>query len=247
MKVLTILLLLPTLPVSAASPYVRGGVAIEQSGDTTIADRDCASANPPALFGCGNGADGRTLGAHGDFGTVEAFDVAIGASLGDHVRVELALTNRDLDLGASANFTGVRGAQPVRAKGSSRALLLNGFWTCDNGADIQPFVFAGAGIARNEIDDVRYAFPSIAANAVTITQGGSSTGLAWNAGAGVSMRMASSLFVDVALRYTDLRDIETDAGDATIVRPARTIVLGIDGARANADTLGVAITLRWSR
>ncbi|HEX7809405.1 MAG TPA: hypothetical protein VF608_11785, partial [Thermoanaerobaculia bacterium] len=66
MKVLTVLLLLSTLPVSAASPYVRGGVAIEQSGDTTLSDRDCASTNPPALFGCG-------IDARGGFGTVEAF------------------------------------------------------------------------------------------------------------------------------------------------------------------------------
>ncbi|MGN6184373.1 MAG: outer membrane protein [Thermoanaerobaculia bacterium] len=245
MKPLLPILLLMTLPLSAASIFVRGGAAVEQSGDTTIVDRDCTSTNPPALFGCGAGVDGRSLAARGDFGSVHAFDAAIGMQL-DRARVEVAFTHRDLDLAASANFTGVRGAQPVRASGSSRALMINGYWTfCDD--DIQPFVFAGAGLARNELGRLTYGFPSIAANAATITRGGQSQGLAWNAGAGVSMRIATSLFVDVSLRYTSLGDLETDAGEAQIIRPARTIVLPIDGTRATAETAGVAIQLRWVR
>jgi opacity protein-like surface antigen len=242
-----VLLFFVAAPAFSASIYVRGGVAIEQSAEVTVSDRGCASTNPPALFGCGSGVDGRALGARGDYGSVHAFDLAIGTSFGEHARVELALTDRDLDLDAHANFTGVRGAQPVRADGASRALLLNGVWAFRERSDVQPFAFAGAGIARNELDDVRYAFPSIAPNAVTITRGGASTGVAWNAGAGVSMRMSRSFFVDVALRYADLGEVETDAGEATIIRPTRTLVLDIDGTRADAKTLGVAITLRWMR
>jgi opacity protein-like surface antigen len=242
-----VILFFIAIPAWSASIYVRGGVAIEQSGNTTVTDRDCTNTNPPALFGCGTGVDGRTLGARGDSGSVHAFDVAIGTLLGDHARMELALTNRDLDLQAHANFTGVNGPQPVRAEGTSRALLLNGVWAFSERSDVQPFVFAGAGVARNELDDVRYSFPSIAPSAVTITRGGSATGMAWNAGAGVSMRMSRSLFVDVAIRYSDLGDVETDAGEATIIRPTRTLVLDIDGTHADAKTLGVAITLRWTR
>lgn len=242
MKSLTILLVLLSIPAavsaSAATMTLRGGVAVEQSGETTIVDRDCTSTAPPALFGCG-------IDARGNFGSVHAFDLAVGTSL-ERARIELAFTHRDLDLAASANFTGVRGAQPVRAEGASRALMVNGYWTFHDG-DIQPFVFAGAGIARNELEAVTYAFPSIGANAVTITRGGSSQGFAWNAGAGISMRMSESLFVDVALRYTDLGDLETDAGPAQIIRPTRTLLLDIDGTRATAETAGVAITLRWVR
>jgi opacity protein-like surface antigen len=239
MKALILTFVLLTTPLSAASVFVRGGVSLEQSGDTAIVDRDCASTSPPALFGCG-------IDARGDFGSIEGAEIAGGASFG-RARVELAFTQRDLDLAASANFTGVRGAQPVRADGTSRALMLNGVWTLAEREGVQPFVFAGAGIARNELDAVTYAFPSIGANAVTITQGGTSEGLAWNAGAGVSLRMSQSLVVDVALRYTDLGDAETDAGQAQIIRPTRTLLLDIDGTRATAEAAGVAITLRWVR
>ncbi|HEX2834813.1 MAG TPA: outer membrane beta-barrel protein [Thermoanaerobaculia bacterium] len=243
MKSLTILLLLLSIPVLslpafAATLTLRGGVAVEQSGDTTVADRDCTSTAPPALFGCG-------IDARGDLGSVHAFDLAVGTS-SPRARIELAFTHRDLALAASANFTGVRGPQPVRADGTSRALMVNGYWSCPHG-DLQPFVFAGAGLARNELEAVTYGFPSIGANAVTITRGGASQGFAWNAGAGVSLRMSESLFVDVALRYTDLGDFETDAGPAQIIRPTRTLLLDIDGTRATAETAGVAITLRWVR
>ncbi len=242
-----VLLFCAAVPASAASLYVRGGVAIEQSDDTTLVDRDCASTTPPALFGCVDGADGRPLAARGDYGTVQGWELAFGTTLGARARLEAAWTSRDLDLGAGANFTGVHGPQPVRAEGRSQALLFNGVWTFQERADVQPFVLAGVGVARNALDPVVYSFPSIGAGSVTITQGGTSTGLAWNAGAGVSMRMSSSLFIDVALRYTDLGEVGTDAGDATIVRPTRTLVLAIDGTRGDAETLGVSIGVRWKR
>jgi len=245
MKVIPVILLsFLTLPVFAATPFVRVAVGVEQSGDATLVDRDCTNTNPPALFGCGAGVDGRSLAARGDFGTVHPLEIAAGAAFG-RARVELAFAHRDLDFGAVANFTGVRGAQPVDADGKSRALMLNGYWTLCDHDDVQPFVFAGAGVARNELDRVHYAFPSIDANAATITRGGRHTGIAWNAGAGVALRLSERMFVDVALRYTRLGDIETEAGEATIIRPTRTLILNIDGTRGDVDAVGVVFGIRF--
>lgn len=247
MRAIALCAIVLTTPLSAADLYVRGGISLEQSGPTTILDRDCTSTAPPALFGCGNGIDGLPLAARGDFGSVEGVDVALGTTLGDRARAELAFTSRELHLDAFANFIGVRGVQSVRAGGGSDAVMANVFWTAAERHDVQPFVFAGAGAARNTLDRVHYAFPSIDANAVTITRGGSHTGFAWNAGAGASFRVSRSLAVDVMLRYTDAGDVETDAGEAAIVRPNRTLSIAIDGTRGDLELFGLVVGVRWLR
>jgi opacity protein-like surface antigen len=240
------LLVLASFSALGGPIHVRAGGLLEQSDDVVVADRNCANTVPPALFGCGTGSDGRALAARGDLGNVAGIELGVGTTIGERLRLELNWTARDLDLAAQANFTGVTGVQPVHAEGRSQALLLNAAWLFRERDDVQPFVVAGAGIARNELEQVHYTFPTIGANAATIIQGGSTTGLAWNVGAGVSMRMTDTLFFDLSLRYTDLGDLETEAGDATIVRPTRTLTIPIDGTAATARMLGVSAGVRKS-
>ena len=59
-------------------PYLRGLVGYDWSRDANFEDADCASTSPAALFGCGEGEDGDTLGAYGDFGASPLFEVAAG-------------------------------------------------------------------------------------------------------------------------------------------------------------------------
>lgn len=242
------LVLATSAPVlGAPRVYVRAAAAYEAAGDTTVEDLDCASTDPPALFGCVSGADGRALGARGDFGESAAFEIAGGVELGRRTRLELALAGRpDLDLDAEANFLGVEGEQPVRADAESLSALL--LVTLDLGRRdwrLQPFVAAGAGLARNEIDEVTYAFPGLGPQAVTVVRGGEHDDFAWTAAAGASYRLAESAFLELAVRYTDLGEVRTDAGEATIVRSRGPVTLDVAGTRADLETTGVTLGLRY--
>lgn len=233
--------------VAAPGLYVRGALGYEESGGTTVRDLDCARTMPPALFGCSLGPDGRPIGARGDFGESEALELAVGVELGRRARVEIALASRPgLELDAEANFLGVGAEQPVRAEAESLAAFA--IVAVDLGRQewrLQPFVAAGAGAARNEVDEVSFSFPGISPDAVTVIQGGDHADFAWTAAAGLSYRLTESTSLELAARYTDLGEIRTDAGEATIVRPRGTFTLDIAGTHADLETLGVGLSLRY--
>lgn len=224
----------------AAPPvYVRAGVGLDRTRDTVLRDRDCGSTQPPALFGCG-------FDARGDFGRTPAFELAIGA--GTRTRVELALAHRELDLDATSNFTGVPGDQHVRADGRSISAMLSGAVDLAPGTwRLRPFVTAGAGVARNSTSDVVYSFPGIAPEAVTITRGGTHTAFAWNAGVGAAFTLTDTLALDLTFRQVDLGTLRSPRGTATIIRPNRTLELEIDETRAEVETRGIMLSLRWTR
>lgn len=246
-----VLLALPgavaTPALAASGAYVRGALGYEESGSTTVADLDCTSTAPPALFGCVQGGDGRPIGARGDFGEGAAVDLALGLEVGRRTRIELALTSRPgLELEAEANFLGVAGEQPVHAGAESlAAMLVVALDLGRPGWRLQPFVAGGAGAARNEADDVTYAFPGIAPDAVTVVQGGDHSDFAWAAAAGASFRLTAAASLELAYRYADLGEVRTDAGEATIVRSRGTFRLEVAATRAELDTAGVTVGLRY--
>ena len=43
---------------AAADWYLRAGIGLDRAGKTVFTDRDCSSASPAALYGCGTGGDG---------------------------------------------------------------------------------------------------------------------------------------------------------------------------------------------
>lgn len=244
----SLVLVLSALDASAElAPYVRFAAGVEWSDDTVVRDRDCSSTTPPALFGCVEGNDGRAIGARGDFGRTPVWELGAGLELTPRLRAEIAVARRDaLELDAEANFVGVNGSQPVSADASSQsAMIAVAYDLADPALRVRPVVSVGAGLSRNEMGRATYAFPGIAPDAVTILAGGSDTAFAWTASTGVAIDLSSTLTLDVALRYSDLGEITTEHGEATIVRPNRTLTLDIAGVRAPLDTLGVVMALRW--
>lgn len=240
-----IALLMFALPLSAQLS-VRAGLGLDSTRATTITDRDCSSANPPALFGCVDGNDGERLAARGDFGNANVFELGAAYDLDPNTRIELMLARRNgLELEARANFPNVTGEQPVSADARSTAAFLTGTRLFGSSPDVRPFVTAGAGGSRNTIDAMTFAFPGIASDAVTVIHGGSHTSFAYLLGAGLSVSMSRRVDVDVALRYTNLGDAVTDSGPATIVRPRGTTVIDIAGVSGDLETLGVAVSLRY--
>jgi opacity protein-like surface antigen len=224
---------------AAAQPYVRAGAAFERGGDSTMRDVRCRNSQPPALFGCG-------FRAQGELGRGVGPELAVGLEVSSRSRFEVALSRRAFDLEASSNFTGVTGPQPVTSDVRSIALMVQGAVDLAPASwRVRPFVTAGAGLARNALDEVVFAFPSIGPEAVTITPGGTYTDLATTAGAGVSVPISASFTFDLAYRWADLGDARTDVGAATIIRPTRELTIDIDATRADLQTSGVSLSLRW--
>lgn len=140
------------------------------------------------------------------------------------------------------------GEQPVRADLRSTSVMINASLELAPRAwRLRPFVTAGAGAARNSTDAVVYAFPGIGENAATITPRGAHTNLAWNAGLGATLDLTPSLALDLAIRHTDLGEMRSPRGTATIIRPTRTLEIDIDETRADLATRGITLSLRWTR
>ena len=239
-----------TVQAQGTGPYLRGGIGGEWSRATHLRDIDCARTRPPALFGCGRGIDGRALGARGDFGASPAFDLGIGYRLGPAFRAEALLTYRPgLALGARANFLATPGPQPVSADLESLSALAVGYVDLvglgvPKLGPVEPYIGAGIGLARHDIGRVAFAFPGLGATAATVIRGGGSTRFAYLLTAGGAMRLTDRLVLDVAYRYSDLGEVRTAAGPATITRTSFRRVLDIAGTEAEMAAHGVTAGLR---
>jgi opacity protein-like surface antigen len=239
-----VLLCASALPLFGQS-YIRAGFGLERSGDVTFRDVDCSSTEPPALFGCAQGIDGRSFGARGDLQSSSTFEVAYGRERGP-LRAELVVTGRPgFSTDADANFTGVTGAQPVYADvRATTAMLAAAYDLGPREWRVRPFLRAGAGASHNAIGSITFAFPGIAPDAVTILRGGTETDFAWTAGAGLAFDLAGGLTVDITAHATNLGAIRTVHGNATIVRPTRRFELDIAPVETELKTRGVTVTVR---
>lgn len=260
-RILAAGLLLAALPAvglgeaRAASPgsFFRFGYGVDVSRDVDFADRDCAATAPPALFGCGEGGDGRALGARGELDRAALLDVGVGWD-GGLWRLELLASRRTpRDYAGAANFLAVDPAQqPVAARVDGTSLLLQG--TLDlaalgghDAARWRPYLTLAAGVARNTVDAMHYDFPTLGAAATTRVPDGRWEGFAAAAGAGVS-RAFGRFALDLGWRYADLGEIATARGTATIVRASRPQPLRLEIAPTRADWRGHEFTasVRWS-
>ena len=105
-----------------ASFYGRLGLGFDWPEGSRYRDANCNSTEPPALFGCGDGADGRQLGAYGDFDPTAVLDAGLGYRVNDWLRAEALLSWRPtMDFHGQSNFLGAGSNQPVSGSVSSVA------------------------------------------------------------------------------------------------------------------------------
>ena len=227
-------------------PYVRMGVGLQWPDFDVLQDQNCAGSDPLALFGCGQGDDGRGLGAYGEFETGAVVDAAIGYRWTTWLRTEALMHwSPHLELNAQSNFLGAGTNQPVTATGYALAGFGVIYVDGPSLASMRPYVGAGLGASRTQLGDVTYRFPGISQNSFTRARGGSASSLAYLLTAGVSLPLSERLDLDLAYRWTDLGTVKTRAGTARIQRPNRKLNLEVGGTDLDLKSQSVLASLRW--
>ena len=234
-----------------SSTFLRFGLGLSFFEDTKFHDGDCSSTEPFALFGCGQGPDGRSRGARGEFDRSMMLEAAIGRRLGSRLDVELAVSYRpELDFSGQSNFTGIAlGTAPVFADAWNASLMTNlrlhwENWLTLKKIDYRPFISGGVGLAVNHIGSVEYQFNEIERNDRRFTQSGTQTDLAWSLGSGVEFGLSDGWGLQLAYRYVDLGEVVTDSGDFLMTRDDRAdIVLQVEETKASLTSHEVMISL----
>ena len=234
----------------AGDYYLRGGIGLDRPGKTVFTDLDCASTTPVALYGCETGGDGARLRSEGDFGTVPAVELGLGYTAGA-ARFELLAEYRPrFTFEGRANFLAPERRQEVAADLSSVSGMLAGFVDLTGlglpqPGPFAPFVGAGIGIAHTRIGKTAMTFPAT----TTVVPGGSRTGLAWMATAGVAAALSDRVTLDLAWRYTDLGEIRTGRGAGRVVwrdGSRAPLPLNLAPTKARLTGHGVRLSLRYS-
>ena len=234
----------------AGDYYLRGGIGLDWPGDAVFTDTDCASTEPAALYGCGIGGDGAPYRSAGKFGTVPAVELGLGYATGA-IRFEALVEYRPhYTFEGRANFLAPDRRQDVSAKLSSVSGMLAGFVDLaapglPKPGPFAPFVGAGIGAAHTRIGKTTMTFPAT----TTTVPGGSRTGLAWMATAGVAVALGERVTLDLAWRYSDLGEVRTPRGPGRVVwRDGSREPLPLDLAptKARLKGHGVRLSLRYA-
>ena len=229
--------------------YVRAGVGLDWSGQTQFTDKDCSSVAPAALYGCGTGNDGSPIRSKGDFGRIGGVELGIGRSVAGPLRLEAAVSYRpDFDFDGRANFIQVQARQLVGAEASAVSALLAAYLDLREGSLptfrwMQPYIGAGVGVSRLEIDSMRMRFPSTE----TLVPGATQTEFTWMVTAGVAIPLGGKISLDAAWRYLASGDVQTGQDVGQVVwHDGRRPPLAIDLAktRAKLASHGIQLSLR---
>ncbi len=202
--------------------YIKGGIGVSFSEDTAFSDRDCRADSPAPFFGCSPGNDGTNIGARGDFGNSEFYEIGGGYRVNNWLRVEALAAYRPVfSFSGLSNFAQVDQdfLQNVTGDATSFTGTVNTVFDvpallgADTG-DTHLLLLGGAGVARNRISSMRYSFPTTE----TRTPGGSSTEFTWNVGGGVAYDLSKSMSIELIYRYSDLGHVSTGVDRMAVSR-----------------------------
>lgn len=234
----------------ASGWYLRAALGYERSQDADLSDRDCASQQPAALFGCARGDDGRPIGAYGDFGDYPQLELAFGKRMLPWLRTDLSLGYRfAADYQGNANFLAVGTYEPVTADLESWSAMANAFVDVAalSGADLgrfTPYIGGGIGVAHNRLGKVTYRFPQNPyRHKISVTPSGERTNFAYRVTLGTEVALTEGLALDLAAYYMDLGEVGTDSGTMAMNNVPSGIM--IDETETELRALGFSIGLLY--
>ena len=221
---------------SVPSFYVRGDF-----GRSGTANANLQDVNFPADHVI-TGIAG-TKGTLSDFGGAWLLGGGAGMQFTPHFRGDIVYTYRGtyrLDKFDEASLP-----SSFRGNISSHSVMATGYADFPIGdSGVVPFIGAGIGWARNDLDALSWQ-PTVGANitpAIRTAPGGTADGIAWQATVGISFSLASSLAIDLAYRYFDGGDVKSRAGDII----ANGAVIGTySGARGALTADEITVSLRY--
>ena len=234
----------------ASDLYLRAGLALDWSRDARFMDPDCGAPRPGHFYGCGPGVDGAPFSSLGDFGTIAGIEIGIGHVVSPVLRVDASAQFRPrFSFEGHSNYIRQH-PRTVSADASSFSAMLSAY------ADLpglgvprlgpfSPFVGAGIGLSRIDIDDMRLDFPIT----VVTLPGGNRTNFAWMLTAGLSTSLGERMTLDLAWRYTDSGPVETGRGTGrTACRTegcGRASNYEVPETRARLATHGLHLSIRY--
>jgi opacity protein-like surface antigen len=179
-----VLLCFSTIAYSADGPYVSGHVGIAIASDSDVTDST---------------APGIPITVESDAGF--ALGGAVGYSAGDaRGEVEIAYQKNNLDKQTVPGFP----VMELTGDTTLLSVLVNGYYDFDTGGPFTPFVSAGLGFAKFDINDAKVVgSPSPATN-------DDDTVFAYQLGAGVGYAVNERVSIDIRYRYLATTDPEVD-------------------------------------
>jgi opacity protein-like surface antigen len=210
--------------------YWRLDVGWSKTNDAGFKDRNFAADGVVCADSCS--VPGKVDGA-GDSYVVGA---GIGYRFSAGVRGDLTLTYRgDYGLSGSAGTS-----TAFKSDITSTAVLVNAYYDLPAGT-LQPYLGAGVGYARNEMDPVvqRIGIGTF------MTPGGRSNNAVFALMAGVGIPVSGRIVLDVGYRYIDLGKIESGAGTASAVFQGFPTSFPYSGAKGKLTAHEVTVGLRF--
>ncbi len=240
-----------TQPASGLTPpqnpfYLRAGMSLNLSSNSRFGDADCLSTSPAALYGCGKGNNGTTLGTQGDFGSAAGVEVGLGFLVASKLRLETSIAYRSRFIfEGSANFVQTSADQPVSADLWSMSGMVAAYMDLSEYGPFRMFAGSGAGLHYVDISNFRMTFP----NTETIVPDGRNVDLAVMLTSGVATTLSDKITLDLAWRYVDWGIAETGRATGEVVwKDGRREPLEIDlaGTRAMLKGQGFRASLRYA-
>ncbi len=241
----------PTQPASGLNEhrnafYLRAGVGFDLSWNTRFGDKDCSSSSPAALYGCGRGNNGTSLGTQGDFGTAAGIEVGVGFLATPKLRLETSIAYRPrFAFEGRANFIQTSVRQSVSADLWSMSSMVAAYMDLSAYGPFRLFAGSGAGLHYIDINNFRMTFPSTE----TVVPDGRNIDLTVMLTAGVATSLSDKITLDLAWRYVDRGIVETGRDTGQVVwKDGRREPLEIDLAetRAMLKGQGFRASLRYA-
>ena len=194
--------------------YLRIGVNLDMSSNSRFGDADCLSTSPAALYGCGMGNNGTSLGTQGDFGSAYGVEVGLGIAATPKLRLETTIAYRPrFAFEGNANFVQTSADQPVSADLWSMSGMVAAYMDLAEYGPFRLFAGTGAGLHYVGISNFRMTFP----RTETIVPDGRNVDLTVMLTAGVATSISDNITLDLAWRYVDWGIVETGRATGQVV------------------------------
>ena len=233
------------------------GLGVVSAESTRFQDVKAADATDlPVLYG------NPALFTDGEYDRGPEVRLGMGYRLLPRLRTALELgLAPGVDFTGNANYSRSGDEQPSTAKLSSRRLLLTATWDVhswrmgEGGRSARLYVGGGYGATDYRLTDFVQRFPSLRQGPngevpLTALPSGSDREATFMLTTGVAIPVGNRFELDLAYRYLDGGDVETDLGEIDIVRyrsdgTRRDLAIPIDRTAGEYRTHTLAATLRW--